>query len=1301
MKRKIFGISLLLVALMLIVSLVSCGGDNTLPSTPPTQSTPSTDSSVPSTDSSTPSTDSSTPSTDSVTITFDTSRAHGGLVVAPQTVNKGGLVTEPSETPYRRDFVFYGWCVDGDKTQKWDFATGVAEKDITLVAVFDRSTGDVTECKHNYEVTEYVAPTCTTNGKRVEVCSLCKDRQSYSHVTDETLKKLGHKLTTERVEPDCAHDGYIYTYCANGCGTLDTTETLRATGKHEYDINGWHAAIKPTKYVGGTGENNCIHCGGATMTMNASYTATKDQLNAPEVDISYLYTGGEYVDVKLVNVAKFGRVIATSYFDGTKPSYIIDGNNKTFWSADTYVDGAIFTDDWIEVELAASYDVGALKFTLPNYPAWELGDDCYASFDIEYWDETAQEWVLLGEISDKNARAVGMNCEFLMELDSPINTNKVRAKATHATRYAPATIYELEVFAKVNETVRTPLSISGQASVTVSGKYNDWSSGGASLIDGTTATYWSTDARYNPNPWALVEFVQDTYVACIQLAVRSNEGRAIKVECYSNGEWVDCGTFTVPGEGEEDESVVSNQNGICTFNMDLETKLSKIKLSIVKEPVYWESYIYELSIYTVVENAYNEPVNKECSHKNPMADTVVPASCGSIGYTEMKCTCGAVMRSKSTDATGHDFGKYTIEIPATATTVGTKVSTCRNEGCKVTNIISYEENYNNPVVTPYLHDAPAAWAQTFDDGNYLSTYEWANEQLSKYGYRATVVMSITYTDSLVDTWRDYFSRGAFDLGSHSYNHTSAYAAGANPNSLLGEVVNAQYWFRHNYPGQALLGFAAPLGTTSVSVAEYLTGPLAANRNGGDTGVFYNLLSNLNARKVWGDLNSYISKFDQTEGVYVYLNTKGGTFQKIIVETDTGEVDADGNPIIKSDISYEWKDKGSYDSAGVFLDNNNGEYAILQNPYGEYVMVKKATNYVFIESRMTFVDISTLAEEEKNAYKDCTYKYVSEDYRYDFLEMGSYNFNGTGYDFVEDNSGNFKLIKATIGSYEKGVEKLVEVGGFTVECIHELREPRVSQPGGIHSSFVSTISKFEHIKRFGIWAGSYNDLIKYFKESQSVSIETIERTDSSITLSVTDNLDDFMFDHALTIKVDIPDSWTSVTATQNGKDIPLVSNSVYSASANMATVSCTIKEGFLYVDVVPDRGNVVITMGEKNENPDYQDRVTVTYNPFDGVLESLEYETIVVKGETIKFHPTPEKFGHYFKGWFFDEECTQSVDKEYAFTENVTLYARWEEMPKCTDGTYTHNWGIWFPIGDGMQEHTCKKCGAIEREEIPN
>ena len=1188
------------------------------------------------------------------TVRFNVERAnHGTVVPATLRLTPGSKVPMPELIPERNGSTFFGWCIVNGATETlWDFENDTVTKSITLVAVFRTEsngggddTGDDTgdDCEHVFEITESVAPTCRANGKITKKCTLCRMTVRVTATDDPSLKRLEHLTLEERVEPTCAVDGYSRIYCPNGCGETNTF-VLKATGKHEYDEFSWYTALQPTKYVNGRLQNDCVVCGGASLFEVAPFNALEEELAIP--DVSFLYTGGTYVNEPFVNVATHGRVNVSSYYTVAKGTNINDGDALTAWNADTYVDGADYASDWFSLEFMQAYEIGAIRFILPNYYDWELGEDCYVSYDIEYWDEATQSWIFIDEVSDKDATSIGINCAFMIELDAPITTSKIRAKVTHAGRYTPAAVYELEVYAKTQFTQRVPVAVNAEGTYSVSGKYNEWVSGAGALSDNSTGTFWTTDGRYNPTPWALVEFPVDKYIACVQFATAPHQSRRFKLEVYSDGKWETIGDkYTVPEKGEIGGEVISNNDSACIFNVEIEKVVSKIRLTIVKEPVYWESKMYFITPYSVVEKSLGELDTMDCKHSNPRAGEVVAPTCTTPGYTVMDCACGAKIKSNAVDKLGHEFGKYTIDTPATATTLGTKVSSCKHEGCNAVNTITYEENYDAPVITPYLHNAPAAWAQSLDDGNYLDTYVWANEHMARYNYRATIMMSITYVDALVSTWQDHFTRGVFDLGSHSYNHTAIYAGAASEGSLYDEVIKAQHWFRHNFKGEELLVFAAPLGTTSPSVASYLAGPLAANRNGGQGTRFYNVISDLEAgRTAWGNLNSYISKADQTEGEYVFVKKATGEVYVMSINEETGE-------------------EQGYVATDAYAH--------------------KGVNFIFDYSSMSFVD--------KGYEYAGTYYFDGTTYKYEYLETGSYSFDGEGFSFVGDNSGEFKLVKATIGSYEKGVETLVAANGFTVECVHSFGW------GSIYSSYESTISKFEHMARFGVWGCSFNELIKYLKEAESSTVETLERTEDTIKISVTDELDNFMFNQAVTVKVDIPDSWTSVSVTQNGKEIKFVDYEYYSSNRNYIEISCAIDEGYLYVDVIPDGGDVVITAGNKDASvDDYKDRVTVTFEPNGGELDSNEYETKVVIGEAISsVLPTPERYGYYFKGWFTDEACTTAVSLSAVYTENATLYAGWEEIPLCSDGTYDHKWGPWLPSSGTEETHTCTRCQATE------
>jgi len=1045
---------------------------------------------------------------ETVTVTYDTDLGYfeNPFDYSKYVATNGTTDSHPTPTHKNTDMEFVGWYLDAEFTTPVA-ANTVFTENTTLYSKWVYSSVCTSPSgEHTCNEWTVVTPaTCSAKGEQQAICETC------GKTVVASIEKTEHTpQTVAGVEPTCSTVGMADSVCCAVCGEhISGGELLPTNDNHESDY--LTTIIHPTKYVSGKANGTCELCG-AEFDEELPFTATEEDLSS--VDVGIKYTGGKYTNEIFTNIAPLGRVYVTSYFSGTKGGSVIDNDFATFWNADTYVDGADYTADYVEIELPAEYDIGAIVLTVPNYYSYNLGNDCYVSYDIEYWDEEAQAWVYLGTVSDKNGISLGANAEASITLDAPITAQRLRASVSHASRYAPAVIYELEVFGKAHSFNYTIESVAKQATASISGKYNDWVNGAEAFLDGDINTYWTTDIRYGGPTWALLEFPSDTYISCVQFTVRNEESRTFKLEVYENGQWVQIGD-TYTASQTVGGSIISNYNNTCTFNIDIEKNISKIKLTLLSDAAYWVSYVHEITPYTVVGTTNDAPT-AECLHTDLSQKSVVAPTCTSTGYTVMTClSCNAQIKTNATDMLTHSFGEYAIATPATETTVGTKIANCAN--CDATCTITYEQNYEAPVVTPYRHDAPAAWAQTFDDGNYSETYEWVIPQLQKYGYRATALLSITFANTHVSPWNERLTSGVFDIGSHSYNHGGYYSGSVSTSDLLSDVVEAQYWLRSSFIGQKMLTFAAPNGATSDAVAKYLTGMFIANRNGGQGYAFYNVISDLESgRSTWGNLNSYISKSDQTEGDYVFTNADGS-----VIYT----VNADGTYTLNN----------SYANAGI--------------------------NYVFDKEANTFVN---------KGYSAGTYFYVSEDYRYDFYETGSYNLVDGKFVFVNDNSGEFKLVKATVGSYENAIDTLISKGGFTVECLHSLGS------GSIYSSYNSTISKFEYLAKRGVWAPSYQDLVLYLKEAQSAKVETIERTSEALTINVTDELDNYMFDYALTVKVDIDDSWQSVTVVQNGVEIPLVSIDEYRASKNMSTVSCAIENGYLYIDVIPDGGEVVIT-----------------------------------------------------------------------------------------------------------------------------
>ncbi|MBR2025297.1 MAG: InlB B-repeat-containing protein, partial [Clostridia bacterium] len=1124
--------------------------------------------------------------------------ANGGTIDGSETkvvkVKEGSKITAPNAV--RDGYTLTGWYATKQASSKWNFETGVVTENITLTAWWSGSSA-ADNCDHDYQpdqtrLDDWTEATCTKNGKQYYKCSKCL--MPYT----ETIQSLGHQYVENVIEPTCAKEGYTEKYCTNpGCNREPSVyNKVSATGKHDYDLDGdgdddYKYTILPTDYTPGKEMKTCKVCNGSQYFSVEPLSMGDKALFNLLID-NYLYKG----ETPFVNIAGFGGSAVTSFYTICVGSNINDGKLDTYWSADTLADGSTYTGDIATITFNEYFEIGAFNFIVPFYSSWELGDNCYVSYDIEALvkDGDGEKWVKVGEISDKDAKASGINGAIMLELNETVTAKAVRAKVTHSTRYSAAIIYEVEVFANVEKIQRVPDSLLSEATAKVSGKYNAYAKGAEALTDGDMNSAWYTDWRNANSSNAVLEFSGEKFVSSVQFAIHAKAGRTVSLSYWvtdesmgEGGYWEEVNQYAIPNKlnGNTDEMQIITADGstACLYTIKLEKRTSKLKLQFVKEPEYWTSYVYCFEPYTVYERADGVEGYLECTHKSirAKADGVVKPTCMDAGYTVYACqSCGYELRTDATSALGHSFGEF-VPDAVTVSTNGfkTESAVCTRE-CGTTRTRNYTDNYEVAVITPYYKNAPAAWVQTYDDGNYISACEWSIEQFNRYHYRATMNMSISFADLYVSEWQEMFATGVFDLGSHSYNHAGIYSGQISEADMLSDVDRAHYWFMNNFHGQKILTFATPNGSTSTGTANYVTQLMASGRNGG-AGGYINYISDLKTQTDWGNLNCYASKADQSEGDFVLIKdgSTGGTY-KPVYETSTNDAGEEVNTL----VGFEWSKSGSYTSKSFdsYVDGNSGEYILVHYiaAYGnftgdnfgkDYKFIAKSdlnVNYVYSEEEKTLVNVGTV---------DGSYYYDAENYQMKWVEGGSYDFdpNTRTYTFKEDGSGAYKLNHTAKGSYEKIIDEILGKGAFTIECIHSLA-PNTHYLGGmIHSSYVSTMSKYDYLKKQGLWVCSYTDMTQYLKESLSATLDTKEITSTSITLTLTDTQVDYMFDHALTIKVDIPDEWTNVSVMQGDRVIELVTYAEY--TDNMTVANCTIKDGYLYVDAIPDRGDIVITL----------------------------------------------------------------------------------------------------------------------------
>ena len=99
----------------------------------------------------------------------------------------------------------------------------------------------------------------------------------------------------------------------------------------------------------------------------------------------------------------------------------------------------------------------------------------------------------------------------------------------------------------------------------------------------------------------------------------------------------------------------------------------------------------------------------------------------------------------------------------------------------------------------------------------------------------------------------------------------------------------------------------------------------------------------------------------------------------------------------------------------------------------------------------------------------------------------------------------------------------------------------------------------------LWVSRFDDTVKYGQERDSATLTSALKGEK-IEFTLTDRMKDDIFDFPLTVKVRLPDGWTSAKATQGGKPV---------------AVRFVSHDGAPYalVEAVPDKGAVVVVRGQ--------------------------------------------------------------------------------------------------------------------------
>ncbi|HEY3333266.1 MAG TPA: hypothetical protein VGK19_24740 [Capsulimonadaceae bacterium] len=92
-----------------------------------------------------------------------------------------------------------------------------------------------------------------------------------------------------------------------------------------------------------------------------------------------------------------------------------------------------------------------------------------------------------------------------------------------------------------------------------------------------------------------------------------------------------------------------------------------------------------------------------------------------------------------------------------------------------------------------------------------------------------------------------------------------------------------------------------------------------------------------------------------------------------------------------------------------------------------------------------------------------------------------------------------------------------------------------------------------------WIDTFGNVARYIVERNAAVLTVVSNGGSGITLQLSDNLNNTVFDFPVTLRCPLPAGWEAAAVTQNGVSVP-----------------SQVVNGKVMFDVVPDRGNIVLS-----------------------------------------------------------------------------------------------------------------------------
>jgi len=159
-------------------------------------------------------------------------------------------------------------------------------------------------------------------------------------------------------------------------------------------------------------------------------------------------------------------------------------------------------------------------------------------------------------------------------------------------------------------------------------------------------------------------------------------------------------------------------------------------------------------------------------------------------------------------------------------------------------------------------------------------------------------------------------------------------------------------------------------------------------------------------------------------------------------------------------------------------------------------------------------------------------------------------------------GNLGSVK-TAADFNQKFENTAASKGWCVLLIHGIDNDGGYSP--LPSTTLRASLEYLDAHRDKFWVSTFGNVVRYVRERNAVSVAESSNQDTSITLQVTDTLDNAIYNYPITIRRPLPQNWTSIYVLQNGR---LVDTRIMEIDSKK----------YAMFDVVPDGGDIVLSKG---------------------------------------------------------------------------------------------------------------------------